>query len=168
MQRPVLTIQRDTSDLLVDIVALVAIAALWGVPAYFYSSLPDTIPTHFGFDGKPDDWGEKWFLWIVPGLATTMYIFLHFLSKFPHLFNYTTTINQDNALRQYTLATKLIRRINTLVLFMLLYINISIVFVALQKMDGLSFWVVPGFIIVLMGTLVYYLYLSAKKHPANT
>ncbi|GAB3929572.1 DUF1648 domain-containing protein [Larkinella terrae] len=44
----------------------------------YYAQLPEAIPVHFGLEGKPDRWGERLQLFIVPGLAT--FIFLLFWS----------------------------------------------------------------------------------------
>ncbi len=31
---------------------------------YFWNQFPDRVPTHFGVDGQPDQWGGKWALFI--------------------------------------------------------------------------------------------------------
>ena len=44
----------------------------------YYAQLPETIPVHFGLAGKPDRWGGRAQLFIVPGLSA--FIFLLFWS----------------------------------------------------------------------------------------
>jgi hypothetical protein len=39
-----------------------------------WSSLPDEIPAHFGFSGRPDRWGGRWQAWIVPVVALVIYV----------------------------------------------------------------------------------------------
>ncbi len=39
-----------------------------------YSSLPDTIPTHFGASGTADDWGSKSTIFIFPAMAVSLYV----------------------------------------------------------------------------------------------
>ena len=38
-----------------------------------WNSLPDEIPVHFGFSGRPDRWGGRWQAWIVPCVALAIY-----------------------------------------------------------------------------------------------
>jgi hypothetical protein len=38
-----------------------------------WSSLPDEIPVHFGFSGRPDRWGGRWQAWIVAIVALVIY-----------------------------------------------------------------------------------------------
>ena len=41
-----------------------------------YSTLPDTIPTHFNAQGAADDWGSKGMLLLFPAISVPLYIFL--------------------------------------------------------------------------------------------
>ena len=51
-----------------------------------YPSLPAVIPTHFGFDGKPDDYSDKKsMVWIVIGitiLSILVYLLVRYLPRF--------------------------------------------------------------------------------------
>ena len=38
-----------------------------------WNSLPDQIPVHFGFSGRPDNWGSRYQAWIIPGVALVIY-----------------------------------------------------------------------------------------------
>ena len=39
-----------------------------------WNALPDEIPVHFGFTGRPDRWGGRWQAWIVPLVALVIYL----------------------------------------------------------------------------------------------
>lgn len=42
---------------------------------YVWPTLPETVPTHFGIDGKPNGWSSKTsFMYMVPGLVVGMYV----------------------------------------------------------------------------------------------
>lgn len=43
---------------------------LWAYTFYIYPELPETIPTHFGISLKPDAWGPKSSIFILPLIAT--------------------------------------------------------------------------------------------------
>ena len=49
---------------------------LWCNALYLYNKLPDTIPTHFDIAGKPDAWGAKSSLFLLP-LSATIFPLLH-------------------------------------------------------------------------------------------
>jgi uncharacterized membrane protein len=61
--------------LFVFIVALVPVFYL----ATIYDSLPETIPTHFGFSGKPDGFGNKSILWTTGAILPIVSIGIYFL-----------------------------------------------------------------------------------------
>lgn len=41
---------------------VILVAVSFAVPLTYYDALPETIPTHFGFFGEPDDWSDKSYL----------------------------------------------------------------------------------------------------------
>ena len=45
-----------------------------------YSTLPDTIPSHFKAQGVADDWGSKKTILIFPALAVPLYVFFSLLT----------------------------------------------------------------------------------------
>jgi uncharacterized membrane protein len=61
--------------LFVFIIALVPVFYLAAV----YNSLPEIIPTHFGFSGKPDGFGNKKTLWITGAILPVVSIGIYFL-----------------------------------------------------------------------------------------
>ncbi len=92
--------------------AVVALVALVVVTAYWWATLPATIPTHFGINGKPNAYGPKGAIWLLPGLLFVFTIGFSFLSRYPWLFNYPVTITQENAERQYHRGRLLLAVIN--------------------------------------------------------
>jgi len=65
-----------------DIAALV----LWLLPVvyvmYIYSSLPLSVPVHFGLEGKPDRYGSRGEFLTTQGILMGMSAFVYFLLKF--------------------------------------------------------------------------------------
>lgn len=76
-------------------VMLVLLAAIWGVSIYGYYTLPEKVPTHFGFSGKPDSFGTKdTFLYLPTAFSLAPLIFLlviryrfTLINKYPYLIN---------------------------------------------------------------------------------
>jgi len=61
--------------LFVVLIALIPVFYL----AAIYGSLPETIPTHFGFSGKPDHFGDKQSLWITGIILAIVSLCVYFL-----------------------------------------------------------------------------------------
>ncbi|MDE3214418.1 MAG: DUF1648 domain-containing protein, partial [Bacteroidota bacterium] len=45
--------------------------------ASVYGSLPSRVPTHFRYDGTPDDYSKKSFLWILVSLMSVLSLGLY-------------------------------------------------------------------------------------------
>jgi uncharacterized membrane protein len=107
--RPKLKIELTTFDKIMEILGWIFMIALWSMTINSYNQLPDIIRTHFNLKGEVDGYGEKWMVLLVASIATILFLAMTFLNKFPHRFNYLTVITKDNVLRQYTIATRVIR-----------------------------------------------------------
>jgi hypothetical protein len=56
-------------------IVLLLYLILWTYTLYIYSKLPHTIPTHFDLSLKPDDWGPKSSILILPLIAAMFPVF---------------------------------------------------------------------------------------------
>lgn len=76
-----------------DRVNLVLVVAMAGLALWAWPRLPDTIPVHFGIDGRPDGWADRslasWFL--LPGVALAltalMGAFRVLIRRYPRMVN---------------------------------------------------------------------------------
>ncbi|RYF91362.1 MAG: DUF1648 domain-containing protein [Chitinophagaceae bacterium] len=105
-----------TSDWAMEILAAIVLLMIWAFAVYAYDVLPKIIPTHFNGSGVPDAYGSKSTLFILPSIGVVLYIGITWLNTRPHIFNYLNPITPENALRQYTFATRLLRIIKLIVL----------------------------------------------------
>ena len=161
--RPVLRPERGPADWLIEVFALAGILFFAGYAIYNYSHLPASIPTHFNGSGKADDYGGKESFLILPGVALFIYILLTLISRVPHTFNFTVKITPANALRQYTLATRMIRVLKTVITWLFWYISYTTIQVARGVSEGLGGWFLPvilGFIFV--PVIIYFLMARMK------
>jgi uncharacterized membrane protein len=92
--------------------SVVALVTLVVTTAYWWAALPATIPTHFGIDGKPNAYGSKDTIWLLPGILLVLTVAFSLLSRYPWLFNYPVTITEENAERQYHRGRVLLAVIN--------------------------------------------------------
>lgn len=161
--RPVLDLPRTYGDWFFDVASLGGLILMVSCLVYFWPLLPETIPTHFGFSGAPDDWGSKNTLFLLPGLGLILYISLTVVGFFPHTYNYLWAITEKNARLQYKLAKALMGWLKVEIIWLFLYITWKTILVSLGRSAGLGIVFLPIFMAVTFGTLGIYFYLSARS-----
>ena len=155
--RPKIKIERTPTDNILEIMGWVALVGLWILIFLNYSNLPDTIPTHFNGAGKVDNYGGKATLFMLPIIATVAYIGLTVLNNYPHIFNYPTKLTAENALRQYTSATRMIRYLKFVIVLVFSLIVFMTLRTAAGESEGLGAWFLPftlGLIFIPLGIFV--------------
>lgn len=64
-----------------------------------WSTVPETIPTHFDALGRPDDRGSKWLVLIFPAILYVVISLFNFFKKHPEWANYPNRVNESNAMQ---------------------------------------------------------------------
>ena len=108
-KRPQIKLQLNQTDKILEIVGWVSVVGIWALTLTNYSILPEIIPIHFNGAGKADGFGNKTHIFVLPIISTLLFIGLTILNKHPHIFNYPSQITKENAVDQYTNATRMIR-----------------------------------------------------------
>lgn len=155
-ERPKLKIQLSPMDQVLELLGWGVLLALWVWTGTSYSSLPDSIPTHFNAAGEADGFGRKASIVGLPVIATLLHIGLTFLNRFPHIFNFPTPVTQDNALRQYTNATRMIRYLKLILVLVFAGISFQTIQQANGKADGLGSWFLPLTLALIFMPLIYF------------
>jgi uncharacterized membrane protein len=106
--RPVLAIERAPAEVILTGAAVAALLAQVALSAWMWGRLPERIPIHFDFAGRPDNWGGRWTILLLPLITAGLYALLGVVGRFPHAFNYPWPITAENAARQYALARGLL------------------------------------------------------------
>ena len=119
--KPKIKIKTTKGDKLIESSAWLLLIVIWSMTFYDYLRLPDIIPTHYNDIGMADGFSKKSMIFNLPLIATFLFIVLTILNNFPHIFNYPTQITEDNALHQYTRATRTMRALKVIVLILLGY-----------------------------------------------
>lgn len=164
IERPKITPIPTSTDKLVEVLGWIILLALWGWTITHYSSLPGTIPTHFNAAGKADGFGGKATILSLPLIASLLFIGITVLNRYPHSFNYPTAITQDNALRQYTLATRMLRYLKLVLVLVFGGIEFMTIQNATGKAAGLGAWFLPLTLVLVFFPLIYFLIKSAQKN----
>ena len=161
-ERPKLKLELTTFDKTLEILGWTSILAIWVLTISNYSNLPDTIPIHYNGAGQADGFGGKGNILTLPLIATVLFIGLTILNKFPHVFNYPTNITADNALRQYTNATRMIRYLKLIIVVIFGLIAFKTIQNANGQADGLGIWFLPMTLGLIFIPLIYFLVKSFK------
>ena len=162
-ERPKITLIPTTADKLVDLLGWIILLALWALTITHYSTLPDTIPTHFNGAGEADGFGSKASIIGLPFIATLLFILLTILNRYPHIFNYPSPVTQENALRLYTLATRMLRYLKLVLLVVFGGIGFMTVQHATGKAAGLGVWFLPLTLVLTFLPLIYFVVKSVQK-----
>ncbi|MBD2411914.1 hypothetical protein FACHB389_34930 [Nostoc calcicola FACHB-389] len=155
--RPVLLIAQSSQAQTLNLIALAGLVALFCIAIHAWFTLRDTIPIHFGFDGQANGWGSKKNLWLLPIVGLAIYGLLTFISRYPHTFNYAVKITEQNALRQYKIACSMLNWLKTEMVWIFAYIEWQIFYLATTTNPNLGIWFLPVSLIIVFGTIGYWL-----------
>lgn len=161
--RPVLEIEPSPFDKILEGASFILLIVFWLVVVQQFLVLPAVIPTHFNAAGVPDDYNDKALLFLLPGIATALYILLTLITRNPHQFNYPLKINPENARRQYKLAMRLIRMIKIAIILSMFLILLHIARSANGNTNGLERWILPILLTLIFSPIIYYFIQSQRK-----
>jgi uncharacterized membrane protein len=162
-QRPKIKLKLSKIDLALEWFGWILLMCFWGFTALKYKSLPEIIPTHFNATGIADGFGEKWNIITLPGIASVLFIGLTVLNQFPHLFNYLTEITEVNAEKEYTKATKLIRNLKIMLVFIFFLIAYKTIKNSLNQSNEIEIWFTPLVILLIFIPLLSFALQYFKK-----
>ena len=108
-KRPRIELKLTQIDKILEIFGWIAIFGIWTLTLTNYFELPEIIPTHYNGTGKADGFGNKANILTLPIVSTILFVGMTILNKYPHVFNYQSEITDENALHQYTNATRMMR-----------------------------------------------------------
>jgi uncharacterized membrane protein len=163
--RPRIKLELTNYDKLFEILGWSILLTLWIFTVTNYFSLPKIIPTHFNGAGHIDSFGSKLTIFILPIIGTILFIGMTILNNFPQIFNYPTNITAENALEQYTNATKLIRYLKLILVIIFSIITYMIIQTTNGLSDGLGIWFLPLTLGLIFIPVIYYTIKAVKmKH----
>lgn len=161
--RPKLKIALSKADWVMESLGWLLVFLVWGYVIYNYQTLPETIPTHFNILGEADGFGDKGMILTLPAVASILFIGMTILNKFPHVFNYPTDLTANNVLRQYTLATRLIRYLKVSIVFLFGLTSFETISIANGYSEGLGIWFLPLTLGLIFIPLIYFLIQSSQS-----
>jgi uncharacterized membrane protein len=160
---PKIRIRRRTFDWVIELMAFIFLAFQIILPFIYYNHLPESIPVHFNGAGQPDGFGSRSTLWILPGTSLFLYLLMTILEAFPYIYNFPVEITPENAVTQYTLATRLIRILKTLLLIIFSFLSYKTIKTATGETPGLGKVFLPVFLLLTFGLIIIYIVRSLNN-----
>lgn len=161
-ERPKIKLDLTTTDKTFEILGWVSILAIWILTITNYANLPDTIPIHYNGAGQADGFGGKGTILTLPLISTVLFVGMTILNRYPHTFNYPTNITADNALRQYTNATRMIRYLKFIIVVIFGLIALQTFRNVNGQTNGLGVWFLPLTLGLIFIPLTYFVVKSFK------
>ena len=161
--RPAIRPEMAPVDWLLEAVALSGAMIFLGFTLYQYPRLPEMIPSHFDGAGMPDDYSSKSSILALLGIGMFIYILMSLIALVPHQFNFTVKITPRNALKQYTLAIRLIRYLKAAIVWLFFYIAYATVRVVAKEETGLGLWFVPITMAGIIAPVIFYVIVANRQ-----
>jgi uncharacterized membrane protein len=144
----------DRNDKISEGISTFFLLACVLIVALSLPGLPDIVPIHFNLKGVPNGYGSKYFMWLGPAIASSMYIGLTVLAKYPQVYNFRYT--PTNIEEQYKITSKMVRSIKAGLMFFFSLLAFFLVQSAQLKLMGYIIWLLPIFLIIIFGNVIYY------------
>ncbi len=128
--RPVLPAPWTPLDVALEASAAAGLLAhlSWMLPRLPH--LPAKVPVHFDWSGRPDRWGSRNELAVLPVVALVMYTLLTVIARLPHLANYPIEITPENAAHQYRMTTVMLSILKVEITWLLAFLGWKITRIA--------------------------------------
>ena len=145
--RPVLKIEVSKKDTMYEIASALLLLMLWVLSIYtaWHSAAAHT--------ASPKPGAVLQFL-ILPLLGSLVFTALTLLNRYPHRFNYPVKLTAENALQQYSLATRLIRYLKFIVVLTFALFALSQLLAEQNRLHGLAIWLLPVFLLLIYVPLI--------------
>lgn len=142
-RRPVLQLSSTPLESFLLLVALVGVVCCVAPLALTWSALPPIVPSHFDAAGRPNAYGSKSWLLLLPALSVILTVGFTILARYPHLFNYPVRVTPENAPRLYRSGRLLLRWMNVALTWVFAFIEWQTLQVVRGNAAGLPAWFLP-------------------------
>lgn len=148
---------KNHNNTLVFFAILIAIVNLV-YAAYSFSNLPATIPIHFGIDGKPNGWGERYTIFFIPLINLVLVLFMASVRKNPFSYlNLPIKLSNNNLEARMNLGRQLLDLITICISTLFFFIELDIVKSSHSPIPSNGiFAVIVTIVVAILGLSAYY------------
>ncbi len=149
-------------EIILELISISALLTFLIFTFYIWPTVPERIPTHYGWSGMPNSWGSKGTFPTMIYVTLFIYILFSILSRFPRAINSPISFKEDNSKLQLQLGFSLILWIKAELVLFISYIGIQGMRVALGQSEGLGSYLIIILFVVLFGTIAIFIYRAYK------
>jgi len=149
-------IKPTTADYFLEGITFLGVIVLLALPVMYYNELPESIPRQYGSSGTPSAFSGKGIIWTLPIIGIFMYFGMMIVNRFPHTFNYPRKVTHKNVEPLYRISTRMMRVLNLIVTWAIVYITFMTIQTALGFQNGLSIYFAPGLVFLILAAIGYY------------
>lgn len=153
------------------LIAILMALASWLIAIFYWDKLPDVVPTHFGFNGLPDDWVAKSVLsaFLLPFIQTVLqsgFIFLYHKPQYSDMPTtmWLMTINKKDREYAFSLIRTMLVGTSLWIGALFTYITYGINISAFNEQSGLISWVMA---FLIGGMLLWLIFWTFKVYKAT-
>jgi uncharacterized membrane protein len=163
-ERPRIKIIPSSLTRILDLVAYAGLIFLWIYTLLKYTQLPSIIPVHFNEHGEVNGYGSRAVIFIIPPIVTLLVALLTLVSRYPHVFNYTVQINEQNAEQQYKRAVLSLKYMKVAIVAIFIFTELEFVHDTYSKDHQAFPWDIPLLVLLLLiPTIIYFVYSFKKR-----
>jgi uncharacterized membrane protein len=143
-----------------ETIALGALAFLFWIThqaLYGPDPLPDRIPTHFNLAGQPDGWGSHSTLFLLPVVASALYLLITLGGLLPASFKAPIRVMAENRARLEALSHQMLAWFKVDLVCLFTWIQWSILDGARNGNSKLSPAILPVFLVAIFGALGWHI-----------
>ncbi len=153
-----------------EILALLGIGIQILVIIQSWEVIPDTVPVHFGISGKPDSYGKRESLFLLPIIAIIIFSALTLLGHYPKLLSallnlpeIDDTEKREDLLQVIRLFIQLTKLISV---WLITYINWRVIQIAMDKAENLGLAFIGFMFLFVLIIVLFRILLKRIKHEA--
>ena len=147
-------------DRIVDWLSLGFLAAsgfyLWAN----WQAIPKEIPTHYGFGGQPDAWGDRSSCVVLLVIGVVMCLMMWGIEQIPMIWNTGVTVTEENRVRVYRILKNLLVTIRLVIAAIFAWMP-----VCSARSQPLGGWFMPLVMLLVFGPIVVCLVQLYRKNP---
>jgi hypothetical protein len=152
-ERPQQALPPTASERVAEIASGLLLGVFVAFAAVTVPRLSEKVPIHRGADGSPDAWGSPSTLLLLPALAVVLYVGLSVLQRFPHFYNYPTSVTRENAAALYRKGRQFVLGAKLFVVALFAFIFYGSVSPALDGGEAMGPWFLPVVLVALFALL---------------
>ena len=126
--------------------------------AYSFANLPAVIPIHFGIDGKPNGWGDKYTIFLIPLINLALVGFMASVRKHPFSYlNLPIKLSNNNLEERVKLGRQLLDLICVAISTLFFFVELHIVKSSQNSLSSNGiFFVIISIVAIILGLSAFY------------